>query len=259
MINVFSYIYETLLPRYCYSCGKILINGENVICLECYLDLELKIYSFSRKNHSNEKYSYDNTEHEISLFQYSNKETISKLIPKFKYNENIILGKYLINSFIEELDKIEWFNEIDMIIPLPLHWYKKIKRGFNQSEIISDIIGKHFNIPVKKNVIIRKKYTKSQAMTPSKTKRLIEESNYNKSKVFKVKKPNILENKHILIIDDIITTGYTINNCICSTKNIKGLKISLFFLASTKEKLDLDSSKLNYSIEEPKYNKEIIP
>ena len=257
MINIFSYILDTLIPRYCYSCNSVLISEEKIMCLDCYSEIELKISYFASKNHLAEKYSINNTEHELALFSYSRGEPISMLIPKFKYNENIILGKFIINLFENELNKIEWFKEIDYIIPLPLHWLKKTKRGFNQSEIISDLLGEKLGIPVKKNIMIRYKYTKSQAKTPYKKKK--EKFQTKESNSFKVIRPKALENKHILIVDDIITTGYTINNCINSTLGIKNLKISLFFFAATKERLDSDSLIPANSINEPKNNKEIIP
>ncbi len=228
-------IVETILPRYCYGCGNLLIRGEKILCLGCSMELDSLASSFYLRDYTQIKYSNRSTANEIAFFRYSHNGCISSLVRKLKYNEDIILGNYIVDSFISSLHHHNWIKDIDYIIPLPLHLLRRSSRGYNQSEIIAKRIGKEFGIKVASRLIIRKKYTRSQASISYKKKHRLERLIKSNRGIFYATRPSKLKNKHILIIDDVITTGYTINNCIDSVRNIPGIKISLLFLTNSKD------------------------
>jgi ComF family protein len=129
------------------------------------------------------------------------------LIHELKYKKQFLIGNYLgrlINSELNEYIK-SW--EADLIIPVPLHQLKKAERGFNQSFYIAKSLSKETGIPVKHKLLKRVKYTQSQ------TKLNMEGRKANIEGVFKVKNPKEVKNKNIILLDDVITTGSTMNEC----------------------------------------------
>ena len=228
MINIFSSLVEALLPRYCYGCKGILVSGEKILCSKCLLEIS-HTYNFLDKNNdlANRVSIYYPINNATAFIYFNSHSLTSSLIHKFKYNEDLIVGKYLTNLFCHQLKEKEWIKEIDFILPLPLHWRRKIHRGYNQSEIISKEIGKYFNIKVKTNCIKRIRYNQSQ------TKMTKEKRWDNVKDIFEVKNTKQLEGKHILLVDDIATTGASLNYCIKALSTIKDINISVLVLAST--------------------------
>ena len=126
-----------------------------------------------------------------------------------------------------ELKQSNRFNDIDYIVPVPLHRRRKRQRGYNQSELICEAVSKVFNRPVVANNLYRKQFTTSQ------THKNRQDRMDNMTNVFDVRHPEQFENKHILLIDDIITTGATTENCYQALSSIPDLRISIAALAVT--------------------------
>lgn len=228
MINIFSIILETLFPHYCYGCNDILVNCEKVLCTKCYLELNRSYCIYDSNNELSNRVSiYFPVKNAVSLLNYDKNCLASNLIHDFKYKEDIIIGKYLTKILCNELKDKEWIKEIDYIIPLPLHWLRTLKRGYNQSEIIAKTVSKYFSIEMKTNCVKRIKNNKSQT-SMSKTERWT-----NVENIFKIKNSNLLEGKHVLLVDDLVTTGASINSCIKTLSKIKDIKISVLVLGQT--------------------------
>ncbi|MGP1515664.1 MAG: ComF family protein [Bacteroidales bacterium] len=151
---------------------------------------------------------------------------ISKSIKQYKFNENIYIGKQLSLLLCEKLSMHPWINNIDYIIPIPLHPIKKRKRGFNQSKFISDIIARQFNKKVVYNNLIRCVYNSDQY--GSNQEKRVE----NVRGIFKVINPSELENKNILIVDDVITSCSTVKECCKEIIKSKNVNIYIACLAS---------------------------
>ncbi|MDX9798486.1 MAG: phosphoribosyltransferase family protein [Bacteroidales bacterium] len=205
-----------------------MINSEKVLCTMCLLNLN-RSYSLYEENNdlANRVSIYFPVKNAVSLLNYSKDCLASNLIHSFKYNEDLGIGKYLSETLCNELKSKQWINEIDYIIPLPLHWRRKLKRGFNQSEIIAKTIGKYFSKEVKSNYIRRVRNNRSQTKM-SKSQRWT-----NVENIFKLKNPALLEGKHILLVDDIVTTGASLNSCIKTLSKVKDIKISVLVLGQT--------------------------
>ena len=143
---------------------------------------------------------------------------------EIKYKGEKELGEHLGKIFGADL-KRSWFDEIDAIIPVPLHSKRLKERGYNQSEWIAQGIARSMGKPLITDALIRESATQTQ------TKKGVYERWQNVNGIFKVINPTKIENKHILVIDDVITTGATIEACISGLISADGVKVSVATLA----------------------------
>jgi len=190
--NCFKTI-ELIKQPYCIKCGKPLISTDyfkqnrEILCLEC----KIKKYSFEFSRSTG---IYD--------------KVLKKCIHLFKYYEEKKLAKPLGKLMVDYLLKNDEFeNKFDLIIPVPLHKNDLKKRGFNQSVLLSKVIGDYFSIPVGESVLVKKKLTPFQVNLSKK------EREKNILRAFSVEKPAEIIGKNILILDDVLTTGATVEEC----------------------------------------------
>jgi ComF family protein len=164
----------------------------------------------------------------FTSFLYTKGNAVQQLVHAFKYNGRKDTGFFL----GEELGKIikasGQVNEIDFIVPVPLHARKKKKRGFNQSEIISGGIASVIDKEVKPEILFRKSYSSTQ------TKKSKYQRWENVESIFTVKNPSVIENKHLLLVDDVITTGATIEACAHALLKVGGVELSVGAVAYTR-------------------------
>jgi ComF family protein len=156
-----------------------------------------------------------------SLFFYRKGELLQKLIHQLKYKQERAVGIYLGRLAGQMLLKEELCRKFDVIVPVPLHLHKQKIRGFNQSAVIAEGINAITQIPVDPDAIIRTVYTDSQ------TKRGRYDRWKNVQGIFKVIHPSLLENKRLLVVDDVITTGATLEALCSSLNSIPGIRISV--------------------------------
>ena len=225
MFRTLFSISSFLLPRYCCGCKKIMNNLEDVICADCLCELGQCYNVFEDKGELRKKISiYYPIKNSGAFILYKKQSIASKLIHKFKYDDDIVIGKYLMELFCNDIKKLDWINDIDLIVPLPLHWRRTWHRGYNQSEVLAREVGKIFNIRVETKAVKRIKFTKSQV------RRTAQERWENVENIFKLCDQKRLEGKHILIVDDIVTTGASINSCVREISKVKGIEISVIAL-----------------------------
>ena len=204
-----------VFPSKCPICDNNIVKYPSIICKHCKEKLDKQIfpiYSFSK-----------NINKIISCTNYT--EMAKKCIHTIKY-QKIKQIIYTFKDIIKKIIENTLINEkIDIIIPIPMHKKQYIKREFNQSEIIAKIISKEFNIPILTKNLIKIKHTPSQTQL-NKTKRKT-----NLNNVFIIKNQKQLIGKNILLVDDIITTGTTIDTCAkillkANIKNILGFTLA---------------------------------
>lgn len=214
-----------IYPRICEGCGRSLYRAEDTICTHCLMKIPKTGFEGIPDNHVSKLFwGRVKIEHATSFFFYEKSTIYQRLMQNFKYKGVQKIGSILGNFFGRQLDNTD-FSKVDVIIPIPLHKVKQSQRGFNQSEVIANGIGEILKKPVHSNVVKRTKHTSTQTS----------KSRYDRWKniqaVFQCKKPEILENKHILLVDDIITTGATIESLTEELLKIKGVKVSVATLA----------------------------
>ena len=209
-------------PKFCDECGKTLIMREKCICSQCLASLAKTNFHTYKDNPLEMVFAGRVSIFRAAAFCFFRKENIMQnIIHKLKYKGNKEIGFYLGYLFGLKLIESEDFNSVDVIIPIPLHKKKQKKRGYNQSEYISRGIAKAMSKQIDTTSLIRIIDTSTQTR----------KSRYhrweNVSEIFKTTKQENLANKHILLVDDIVTTGATIESAAEQLLNISGTTISV--------------------------------
>jgi ComF family protein len=228
-----SYLYDLwddllsiLFPRLCYACGNQLMRNEFLICTECHVLIPRTNYHLEDDNPVARLFWGRCRIEKAAAFSFYNKDSrIRKLIHKLKYKGITEIGFELGKIYGESLIGSDFLTDIDLIIPVPLHQSKKRARGFNQSEIISDGISSATGIAIDRDSLQRITGTETQ------TRRSRFERWINVEGIFCVKDTSLLEGKHILLIDDVITTGSTLESCANELLKAEGVKVSVAALA----------------------------
>jgi ComF family protein len=158
-----------------------------------------------------------------SVYWY--KGSIRELILKFKYSNRIFLSKDFALAMYETMKSYDFYKNSEIIIPVPLNIVRKIKRGYNQAELLALELSLRSNIPVINNVLFRRKVTKPQF----KLSKIEREKNIKNS--FFVKNNEVIKNKSILLIDDVATTLSTVSACSLTLKNFGAKKVYVLTLA----------------------------
>ncbi len=219
-----NYIINLILPRKCIVCSTLLSDKEKYICDECLVELPLTYFWDWRNNPAEVKlWGRTYIEKVYSLFFYSHENNYHNILFKIKYHHKKKLGIYIGELLGEKIkDKT---TDIDFIVPVPIHKRKKRKRGYNQSEIIARGVSNIIHKPVKTTILHKVKYTKSQ------TKVSMEGKWQNVSNTFSVNNKNISPGHHILLVDDVLTSGATIEACYNELSTIEGIKVSVATIA----------------------------
>ena len=213
-------------PDLCAHCGEALMEGEAFFCLHCLLDLPKTRYCSFKNNAASERFRGKIPLENATAYLYYNKGGIGQeLIGAIKYKGNIRLAKWIGSRLAKELLPSGFFEGIDYLIPIPLHAKKLKRRGFNQSEIIAEGIASVTHIPLETNNLFRKQANITQ------TKKGIYERWKNTSGIFQIKDKQLFSGKHLLLIDDVLTTGATLEaNAVCLLKS-SNVKISILTVA----------------------------
>ena len=226
--KIFKSIIDLIFPPWCISCGDILPVKRFIICANCYSKLDL--ISGDQKNVFVKRIEIKHFDHIYIKFHFS--ELFQKLMHFFKYEGFLEIADYFSNSILESIE-----HKYDVITCVPLHISKKRERGFNQSEILSS---KVCNLMGIEQVIAleRNRYTTSQ------TKLSRQKRKENMSDAFNI--ITDVENKSVLIIDDVITTGSTLNECARVLKKAGAKRVDVLAMATPIDILQkkLESNRL---------------
>jgi len=222
-------ILNIFYPEVCLCCKNPLTVHENTICLTCRYDLPLTNFCSENENLVEKSfYGRIQIEQATALFYFLKPSNVQKLIHELKYKGQQQAGKFVGDWLGEELLLSERFKNLDCIIPVPLHKKKLKKRGYNQVSLFGVTLSKKLNIPFYEDVLIKTDASKTQ------TKKLRFDRWKNTQHRFEVQNSNKILNKHILLIDDIITTGATLEACSIALLNGNNAKISIASMAYTK-------------------------
>ena len=219
-------LWQLFFPQCCLLCGRRLQKGEEHICFHCLSALP-RTHLYGKKGNELEKSLWGKLpiERADAFLFYAKGGDVRKLLFDLKYYGNSDLGRFLGRCMASELVSSGFFHGVDCIVPVPLHPRKQRKRGYNQSEMLAEGIASVANVPVAKHLLARNKDIETQT----------HKGNYerweNVREVFDCPFPERLENKHILLVDDVMTTGATIVACADAMKRIPGLRISMLALA----------------------------
>lgn len=215
---------DVFYPNICQICTIDLNMNERHVCLSCAHDLPY-IGQNKKELQKLEKLFWGRVEvkHVYSLLNYQRGNQTQRLLHLLKYKQKKKLGHYFGEVLGEVITDSDQFHAI---IPVPLHPKKERLRGFNQSRVIADGIAAKTKIPINETCLIRNSHNLSQT-TFSKYDRWD-----NVRRIFSVKQSEKLENKHLLLVDDVLTTGATIEACILELLKIKNCTVSIATLAA---------------------------
>ena len=207
-------------------CGRILLKGERYLCLKCSSEMPLTYFWTWSGNPAEERFSGRvDFVHASSLFYYRDESPYKNLIHLFKYKGRGKLGAYLGELLGEKLLQSGIYDDVDIIIPVPLHPFKKWKRGYNQAEIIARKVAEVLRKPVEVSLLTRRRYTRTQ------TKKDALQREKNVSAAFRLGSGYMLKGRHVLLVDDVLTTGATLRACALEILGVEGCRVSFATLA----------------------------
>ncbi|SEK86768.1 comF family protein [Aquimarina amphilecti] len=225
MLSDLAYLFY---PIYCAACDNPLYKNERILCTSCRHKLPLgNFHKVNAKKIEKVFYGRAKIENATSLLVFEKDGLVQNLIHNLKYRGREEIGKELGIWLGQELNQTSVYQCIDAVIPVPLHPKRLRERGFNQVEKFGQEIAKNLNAEYIDFVLKKNSYNKKQ----SKNSRLTRWT--NTSETFGIQNESLLTNKHILIVDDIVTTGATLEACIQVLKSIPGIKISIATMAIT--------------------------
>ena len=222
--DFFSLIY----PQICLSCGKSLIKKEVCICTYCKYHLPKTDFHLVEDNPISRLFWGKVNLHSAASYYYFNKGSkVQKLIHQLKYNGQKEVGTAIGEFYGIELKESPLYSNIDTIIPVPLHPKKQKKRGYNQSDCFGEGLAKSWGIRLETEIF----YRTTDSATQTRKSRF--ERWKNVETIFKVKEPDALQGKHILLVDDVVTTGSTLEACARMLLEIPDTKVSIVTIACT--------------------------
>ena len=216
-----------IFPINCSACNEVLLKSEYILCTDCLIQLPKADIGFSGsqslasrfmgKVEINAVYSY---------FKFTKGGKVQNLLHNLKYKNRQDIGLFFGEIYGNRLKEINSVKALDLIIAVPLHESKFLLRGFNQSELIAEGIGKALNVPHETKLILRKKATETQ------TKKSRIERFFNVNEVFEVADPQLIVGKSIGLVDDVLTTGATLEVCAASLLKAGAKDITIIVLAT---------------------------
>lgn len=215
-----------LFPQLCPACGESLVAAEDVICTNCRYNLPFTNFHLQPDNIvARQFWGKVDVEAAYSLYYFAKGGKVQNLMHHFKYKGIQRIGIILGNIAGDQLKQNKKFAAIDYIIPVPLHKSRLRQRGYNQSKCFADGLAQKLNVQVSDSNLVRMRATETQT---HKSRFLRFE---NMQEVFKVTCAEELVNTHVLLVDDIVTTGSTLEACAIELLKIPGLKLSIATIA----------------------------
>ena len=201
-------IASLILPRTCLACGRTLLENEGCVCLACRYNMPLT--DFAKRRDNRIKLLFENilsVEAAAAMYWFVEGTEWQRIIHNFKYHGRWFFAQKMGEWLGEELRDGGNFEGIDLIIPIPLHYRRRLMRGYNQSEQLALGVGRKMGIKCDFRSVRRCAYNESQ------TSKSRSERWDNVEEIFEVRDAERLRGRHILLVDDVLTTGATISSC----------------------------------------------
>lgn len=221
LINLF-------FPKACAGCNSFLLSNELVICTECRHEIPLTNHHKIKNNEAVSKfYGRIPIEFASAFFYFHKKGIVQEMIHKLKYKGHEEIGSAIGFWYFEDLKLVQELHDVDFIIPVPLHKKRLKERGYNQVTTFGESLSESLKIKYDTSILVRTIYSKTQTTKTILGRTAVVES------IFGVHFDETHHNKHFLLIDDVITTGSTLEACGRELLKIPGAKISIVCMAMT--------------------------
>ena len=224
--NMLKSLLNLFFPKVCYACYEQLRDNEEDICTNCRINLPVTNLHFNNDNTVLKVfYGRVKIEHGTALLRFEKKGLVQQLMHSLKYKGQESIGILLGDWLGGELSQTEAYKNIDIVIPVPLHKKKIKKRGYNQVTKFGQQVALALGATYKDDILLKITNTDSQTIK----KRLARWT--SNEELFAIKNKKIIENKHVLLVDDLITTGATMEKCITILNQANNVKISVAAMA----------------------------
>lgn len=224
---------DLILPRRCLVCGSALALHERYLCIDCLADLPRTGFSFLSRNQMADRFNsmFQDGDYcfATALFFYRASTGYRRITQSLKYNADFGAGKYFARKLGEEMASSVLYREVDAVLPVPLHWTRRWSRGYNQAEVIARVLADCLGAELRKDILYRAKRTRSQATLS------VGEKGTNVLGAFRVHRNRIRDvasYSHILLVDDVFTTGATLYSCYSALRPFTAARISVATLAA---------------------------
>ena len=222
---------DILLPRKCIACERTLLLDEELICIHCRADIPLTRFWTMKENpmadrfnailqqalEKQETWTPEKYACAAALFFYDSDGAYRHIPYQIKYHGNIQAGKFFGKMLGDKLSQASWFEDVDTVIPVPLYWRRRWSRGYNQAEIIAREVASSLSANLRTDLLTRRRNTKTQ------TKVDISDKHTNVAGAFRINKETLETTsgiRHILLIDDVFTTGSTLHACYTALREV---------------------------------------
>ena len=226
VLEILRNLFDLVFPNQCVICGENLQPTEQVLCLKCLYKIPRTNYHLLPNNVLEKRFwGKAEIERATAFFFFQKGSPYRHLLHLLKYSKRTDVGEVVGRYAAMDLLEAEAFREFDYIVPVPLHPNKLRKRGYNQSECIAEGLSAMLKIPVEKKTLFR------AIENPTQTKKSVYERWENTNGIFDVENVETFEGKHVLLVDDVLTTGSTLIACVKALKK-SNCRVSIFTLAS---------------------------
>lgn len=227
--RAFGAVADIAFPRVCAMCGRTLTVGEDVLCLHCRSTLPVTDMHLTSPNALEERLLGSvPLERAVAYCHYDRGAPYARLVQYAKYNSRPAVLRWLAQRYAVTLQATGFFDDIDVIMPVPMHYFKKMRRGYNQAEWVARGVGDVTGLPVVSNLVaVRGHDTQTHRSSYARWE--------NAQSLFRVERPGEIDGKHVLLVDDVITTGATILACgACVHQSSPTARLSAFAVASAR-------------------------
>ena len=222
--------WDQVYPNLCLSCKKTLERQEKLLCVHCRMLLPETGYHREKESELISRFvGKVRVEHVAAHYRFTKKSVVQKLIHEMKYKDRpasaVLAGQWYGHQLLSECP---WINEIDLLIGVPHHKKRLRKRGYNQADCIAEGLSETTKLPMRADVMVRIRYNGSQTRK-NRLQRWL-----NVETVFRVAKPDAVIGKHIALVDDVLTTGATIEACAIELHRAGCRSISVITIAAAR-------------------------
>lgn len=244
MKNFLKSVADVLLPRVCAVCERKLNSEEKNLCLFCLSELPQTFFWERKRNAMADKFNVliergvddyltggrlERYAYAVALFFYDGKGDYRRITQQLKYHANLGVGREFGRMLGQRICEARHFEDVDVVIPVPLHWTRKWKRGYNQAEVIAGEVARQLGVELRTDILKRSRRTRTQTKVDPVKKA------ENVRGAFTVNAERLREEKymHILIVDDVFTSGSTLHNCFLALRTAfpPSVRISIATLA----------------------------
>lgn len=216
-------------PKLCAACNVALMQDEDIVCLACKYALpQTNLHTIKGNIIEQVFWGRVPIQFAASFLYFDKLSKVQEIIHQLKYNNQAEIGIELGKWYATILKNSNTLPKIDAIIPVPLHYSRLKKRGYNQSEMFANGLSEILEKPVFTKVLTRNRKTETQ----TKKSRFVRWHNVNEA--FILTQPKALQNKHILLVDDVLTTGATLESCAQAILMAENIKISILTIATAR-------------------------